>query len=129
MGIALKRQDMRADAVEEEAVVGDDHGAAGEIDQGVFQRAEGFDVKVVGGFVEQQHVAACFQQFGHVDAVALAARQSADFLLLVAAFEVEASNRRGSLPAASPSWMMSAPPEISSQTVAFASRASRDWST
>ena len=31
MGVALEGQDMRAEAVEEEAVVGDDDGAAGEV--------------------------------------------------------------------------------------------------
>ena len=51
MGLAFKGEDVRADAVEEEAVVADDHGAAGEVDQRVFQGAQGFDVEVVGGFV------------------------------------------------------------------------------
>ena len=73
MGFAFERQNMRADAVEKEPVVGDDHGAAGEIHQSVFQRAQGFDVEIVGGLVEEQHVAALFQEPRHVHAVALAA--------------------------------------------------------
>ena len=64
---------MGTDTVKEEAVVGDDHGAAGEVGEGVFQRAERLDVKVVGWFVEEQHVTAFFQQARHVNAVALAA--------------------------------------------------------
>ena len=64
-------------------------GAAGEVFDGGFQRLQGFDVEVVGRFVEEQHVAARSQQLGHVDAVALAARQQADLLLLVGALEVE----------------------------------------
>ena len=35
VGVALEGQDMRAEAVEEEAVVGDDDGAAGEVLQRV----------------------------------------------------------------------------------------------
>src|SRR3989338_625038 len=53
LGIAFRREDMRGDAVEEPAVVGDHHNAAGEFEQGVFEGAQGFHVEVVGGFVEQ----------------------------------------------------------------------------
>jgi hypothetical protein len=49
VGVALEGEHVGADAVEEEAVVGDHHGAAGEVGEGVFQGAEGFDVEVVGG--------------------------------------------------------------------------------
>ncbi len=73
MGLAFEGQDVCADAVEEEAVVADDDGAAGEVDEGVLQSAEGFDVEVVGGLVEQEDIAAGPQEPGHVDAVALAA--------------------------------------------------------
>ena len=38
--------------------MGDDGDAAGEFEQRIFERAQGFHVEVVGGFVEQQHVAA-----------------------------------------------------------------------
>ena len=62
MRLAFKCEDVGADAVEEEAVVADDHGAAGEVDKGVLQGAEGFDVEVVGGLVEQKDIAAFFQQ-------------------------------------------------------------------
>ena len=58
LGIAFRREDVGRDAVEEPAVVGDDHHAAGEFEQRIFQRAQGFHVQVVGGFIEQQHVAA-----------------------------------------------------------------------
>jgi len=88
--VALKGEHMRGDAIQEPTVMGDDHGAAGEVEQGFFQSPQGFHVEVVGRFVQQQHVAAAFQQFGEVDAVAFAAGQVADALLLVAAFEVEA---------------------------------------
>ncbi len=64
---------MRGNAVEEPAVVADDHGAAGEIEQRVLERAQRVDVQVVGRLVEQQQVAARAQQFGEMQAVAFAA--------------------------------------------------------
>jgi hypothetical protein len=57
----------------------------------IFQRAQGFHVQVVGGFVQQQHVAAGDQGFGQVQAAAFTAGQHADLLLLVATVEVEAA--------------------------------------
>jgi len=71
--------------------VADDHRAAGEFEQRFFQRAQGFDVEVVAGLVEHQHVAALGQGLGQVQPAALAARQAADLLLLVIALEVEAA--------------------------------------
>src|SRR3546814_3100198 len=55
---ALKGQDVRREAVEEEAVVADDHRAAGEIFERFLERRERFGVEVVGRLVEQQNVAA-----------------------------------------------------------------------
>src|SRR4249919_1187452 len=90
--VALEGEDVGGDAVEEPAVMGNHHHAAGELEQRVFQRAQGFDVEVVGGFVEQQHVAALQQGLGQVQAAAFAARERADHLLLVLALEVEAAD-------------------------------------
>ena len=57
------------------------------------------------------------QHLGEVHAVALAAGELADLLLLVGALEVErARHRRASSPRCLPSRMLSWPPEISSQT-------------
>src|SRR5205085_9140529 len=92
MAVALEGEDVGGEAVEEEAVVADDHRAAGKILDRFFQRAQGLDVEVVGRLVEQQHVAAAFQHLGDVDAVALAARKLADILLLVRALEVECAD-------------------------------------
>ena len=90
LAIALGGEDVGTDAVEEPAVVADDHDAAGKFEQRVFQRAQGFHVQVVRGFVQQQHVAALHQGFGQVQATAFTAREHADFLLLVRAVEIEA---------------------------------------
>ena len=55
----------------------------------VFQGPQRIDVEVVGGLVEQQHVAAGLQELREVQSVALAAREVADAFLLIAALEVE----------------------------------------
>ena len=87
--VALEREDVRRDAVEEPAIVGDHDRAAGEVEQRVFERAQRVDVEIVRRLVEQQHVAAAREQLREVHAVALAAGEIADALLLVAALEVE----------------------------------------
>ncbi len=51
-----------------------DHGAAGEVFQRLFQRAQRFDVEIVGRFVEQHDIAALLEHFGQMNAVAFAAR-------------------------------------------------------
>ena len=61
----------------------------GEVEQRVLERAQRVDVEVVGRLVEQQHVAAALQELREVHPVALAAREVADPLLLIAALEVE----------------------------------------
>ncbi len=91
MRVAFERQDMGRDAIQEPAIVRNHEGVAGELQQRVFQRAQRFDVQVVGRFVEQQYVAALQQGLGHVQAAAFAAGQAADQLLLVLALEVEAA--------------------------------------
>ncbi len=56
--VAFERQDVGAQAVEEEAVMADDHRAAGEILERFLKRAKGLDIEVVGRLVEQEDVAA-----------------------------------------------------------------------
>src|SRR5882762_5292232 len=75
MAVTFEGQDMRGDAVEEPAVMADDHGATGEILQRLLQRAQRVDVEIVGRLVEQQHIGAGFQHLGQMHAVAFAARQ------------------------------------------------------
>ncbi len=76
VAVALEGEDVGGDAVEEPAVVADDHGAAGEILQRLLERAQRLDVEVVGRLVEQQQVGARAQHLGEMHAVALAARQA-----------------------------------------------------
>ena len=70
----------------------DHHRTARELQQGVFQRAQGFDVQVVGWFIEQQHVAANLQQFCEVQTTTLTTRQFAHAFALIDAFKVKASD-------------------------------------
>ena len=66
--------------------------ATGELEQGILEGAQGLYVKVVGGFVQQQHVAALHERFGQVQAPAFPAGEGSHRLLLVCALEVEAAN-------------------------------------
>src|SRR5262249_33512049 len=47
VALVLEREDVGGDAVEEPAVVRDDHRAAGELEQRFFERAQRLDVEVV----------------------------------------------------------------------------------
>ena len=89
MAVALEGEDVGRQPVEEPAVVADDDRAAGKILQRFFERAQRVHVEVVGRLVQQQHVVRALQHLRQVHAVALAAREHADRLLLVAALEVE----------------------------------------
>ncbi len=97
LAVALEREHVGRDAVEEPTVVGDHHRAARELEERLFERAQRVDVEVVGRFVEQQHVAAHQQRLGEVQPVALATREVADALLLVGALEVEAGDVRAAV--------------------------------
>ena len=61
----------------------------GNVEQRLLERAQRVDVEIVRRLVEQQQVAAALQQLGQMQAIALAARERADLLLLIAALEVE----------------------------------------
>src|SRR6185312_3300958 len=89
VAVALEREDVGGDTVEEPAIVADDDGAAGKILERLFQRAQRVDVEIVSGLVEQEQVGARLEHLGQVHAIALAARERTDLLLLVRSLEVE----------------------------------------
>src|SRR5882724_5527616 len=70
--VALEREYVSGDPVEEPAVVRDDDGAAREREQRLLERAQRVHVEVVGRLVEQQQVAALAQKLGEVEPVAFA---------------------------------------------------------
>jgi hypothetical protein len=79
VALALEGEHVGRDAVEESAVVTDDHGAAGEILQRLLERAQRVDVEVVGRLVEQEHIRAGLEHLGEMHTVALAAREPSFF--------------------------------------------------
>ena len=81
--VALEGQDVGRDAVQEPAVVGDDHGAAGEVLDTFLQGADGVYIHIVGGLVEQEDIALVLEGQGQVEAVALTSGEDAAELLLV----------------------------------------------
>src|SRR5450756_2487126 len=91
---ALVGQDVRRHAVQEPAVVRDDHGAARELEQRVLERTERLDVEVVRRLVEQQQVAAELEGERQVEPVPLAAGEDPGRLLLVRALEAEGRDVR-----------------------------------
>ncbi len=87
--IALSRENVGSDAVEKPAVVARHHDAARELEQRVFERAQGFHIEVVGRLIEQQHIAAGNQGLGQMQPPALPAGELAHDFLLIAALEIE----------------------------------------
>src|SRR5207249_4296593 len=100
--LVLEGEHVGGYAVEEPAVVADHDRAAREVEQAVLEGTQRVHVEIVAGLVEEQHVAAALEHLGQVQAIALAARELADALLLVAALEVERGDvgARLQLPAA-----------------------------
>src|SRR5215218_1452536 len=94
LAVALEREDVGRDAVEEPPVVADDDDAARERLEPGLEGAQRVDVEVVRRLVEEQHVAVGLQEFREMDAVPLPARERPDRLLLVRAAEVEAGHVR-----------------------------------
>ena len=72
LAVALEREDVRRDSVEEPAIVADHDGTAGEVEQSLLERTQRVDVEVVGRLVEQEQVAAALEQLRQVDPVSLA---------------------------------------------------------
>ena len=66
-----------------------DHRAPGELQKCVLQRAKGLDVKIVGGFVEQEQVATHLQGEREIQPVALTTGEHLRRFLLIRAFETE----------------------------------------
>ena len=71
-----------------------DHRTAGELQQRVLQRGQRLHVKVVGGLVQQEQIAALLERECQVHPVALAAGQHTCGLLLVGALKTECRHVR-----------------------------------
>ena len=75
---AVELDDAGADVVQEGAVVRDQHDAALEVLEQVFQPGDGVEVQVVGRLVEEEHVGAGHQGAGQGHALFHAAREAGD---------------------------------------------------
>src|SRR5262245_30683724 len=60
--IAFECEHVSSDAIEEPPVVADDYRTAGVIEKRLFERAQGVDIEIVGGLVEQQQIRSALQQ-------------------------------------------------------------------
>src|SRR6516164_9207040 len=90
VAVALERQNVRGDAVEEPAIVADDDGAAGKILERLLERAQRIDVEIVRGLVEQQHIGARLEHLGEMHPVPLAAESDATFFCWSAPLKLKA---------------------------------------
>ena len=70
----------------------DDHGTTRVHLESILERAQGFDIEVIGWLIEEQHVGSATQHLGQMNAVTFAARELTDKLLLVGTLEVERGN-------------------------------------
>ena len=71
--VALEGQNVRREAVEEEAIMRDDDGAAWKVLECGFKRTERLGIEIIGRLVQQQKVAALLQELRKMYAVPLAA--------------------------------------------------------
>ena len=78
---AVELHRARADAVQKVAVVADEQQGATKIAQQLGQPADGVEVEVVGGFVEQQQIGQRHQRLRQRHALAHATREAADALI------------------------------------------------
>src|SRR5262249_42161905 len=92
---AIEAEDAVGDAIEEEAIVGDEDESTGKFEKAFFEDFEGGDVEVVGGLVEEKDVGGLKHQLSDQDAGALAAGEIADGTIEVFAGEEEASGPAG----------------------------------
>ena len=73
----VQLDDAGGNAVQKRPVVGDGDHAALEVDEQIFQPADGVQVQVVGGLIEQQHIGPGHQRLGQGHALFGAAREVA----------------------------------------------------
>src|ERR1051326_5700358 len=88
--VTFARYHVRRDAIEKPAVVRDHDGTTRKVLQRFLQSTQRVHVKIVCRFVQQQNVRAFLQHLREMHAIAFAAGQHTDFLLLVRTGEVEA---------------------------------------
>ena len=89
VAVPFEGDDVGGEAIEEPPIVGDDHDRACEARDPLLEGTERIDVEVVGRFVEEEEVGATPEKLREMDAIAFAAGERPDLLLLVRPLEVE----------------------------------------
>ena len=80
---------MSTNAVQEPAVMTDNHCTAGKVLKGFFQRTYCLNVQVVCRFIEQKNVSALFKHHTKVQAVTFTTRKHADLFILIRACKIK----------------------------------------
>jgi hypothetical protein len=129
LAVALEGEDVGGDAVEEPAIVADDHRAAGKSSSASSSARSVSTSRSLVGSSSSSTLPPDLQHLGQVHAVALAARELPTFFCWSAPLKLKRPTiaARGRPRVADLD--ESRPPEISSHTVFLSSSASRDWST
>jgi hypothetical protein len=70
---AFKGKYVGSHTVEKPSIVADDNSATTKIEQSFLKGAQSVDVEVVGWFIQQEEVAAIFEQLGQVNSVTFSA--------------------------------------------------------
>ena len=89
IAIALKRENVGCDTIQEPTVVRDNYRTTCEVLQALLQCTKGVYIDIVGWLIEQDYVTLLLQSQSEVQAVALTTREYATLLLLVGTREVE----------------------------------------
>src|SRR5690606_29071972 len=90
--VTFKGKDVRTNAIQKPAVVGNDYRASRKVLQRFFKCAQRVNIKIVCRFVQQQEVTALFQSDGKVNTVTHSSGEFLDLLLLIRSIEVELAN-------------------------------------
>ena len=90
LAVAIEAEDLRRDAIEHVAVVGNEDEGAAEIEEILFEGLERGDIEVVGGFVQKEEVGFLEHEAGDLDAGAFAAGEFGDGLFELIEAEAEA---------------------------------------
>ena len=89
LAVALEAKNMRRDAIEKIAIMGNHDGAARELRERLLQHAQSHQVEVIGRLIEDDEIRGLPEAFRELKAIALATRQAPDLGLLDRSAEEE----------------------------------------
>src|SRR5579875_3730425 len=92
VAVAFKGENMSGKAIQKPTIMADNHRTAGKGGQRLFQGAQGIDIEIIGGFVQQNNIGAGFQHLRKVHPIAFAARQGTHQFLLIRSLKIESTD-------------------------------------